>query len=163
MNLFKFASPEDLRGETIPLTFGWDIEGVSDSALFFKSLIKLLPSGCNLYLDSGCPSKELEQFFSKNLAISTTKIEAGTIWPFTGEGIHLKISEKILMELSELTTRHEDSEIAVHFHIFKGKEKILEWHDAFANVMLINTIISEDKIKEFCDIHQAKYQLLGES
>jgi hypothetical protein len=71
---------------------------------------------------------------------------------------HVPATVAVLNELTKIMTHHAAQELAVHIHVYRGNEVLLEWYDAFSDPLLMNGIISEEQIKIFSNKIKATFK-----
>src|SRR5438067_774102 len=74
--------------------------------------------------------------------------QSGTIWPVARK-FRCAFMPALCEELGALAERHAEPELLDHLHIYEGTTALLEWHDAFANAMLLSGTIEERRIAAF--------------
>ena len=137
----------------------WEVSGPKDFPSFFRGLIGFLPEGAIMRFESGCPSGELATFFASNSIPEKIPIPKGTIWP-KPQVFNVPATDQNLLELSELTEKYAEPEVAIHFHIYLNDYVLIGWHDAFLfdDPMYVSKKIPEDKIAIFCDSLSMTYK-----
>lgn len=126
----------------------WELSCPQDSRFFYKELYRIAEDGSILYLEDGSWDNEIRKFFEKNQT-DTSIIPGGTLWP-KPKASHLPITKDILSQLADIQERHAEPEIATHIHIYKGRNIILQWYDAFSDPIYIDGSVPEWKIEKFC-------------
>ena len=63
-----------------------------------------------------------------------------------------------LLELADISEHCAEPEVAIHFHVYKDDQVLLQWYDAFADPIYVSKEISEDRIKAFCEKLELKYE-----
>lgn len=126
----------------------WELSGASDFPALFAALPDLLPEGSMLYFEGGSPSGELREFLRVHSVPEPVHVAYGTIWP-RPRVFHIPANEQTLMQLAELTESCASPELAIHFHVYRGQTVLLEWHDAFAQPMLLAGELPEEQVRAF--------------
>ncbi len=135
----------------------WDIEeGEIDSTVFFELLPKYFGEATSIFVEGTSIEKEVISCYQKHQEKGKHLPGRQTIWP-RSKCFRCLFSEDLIKELSFLSLNHAYPELMDHFFIYKGEHAILEWHDAFANAMLISKVISEKKISEFASNLSLEY------
>jgi hypothetical protein len=135
----------------------WEVSCPKDYSCFFGALIDLIPHGAIAYFEGSHPRKELETFFADHSVPEVSHVAAGIIWP-RSQKYHVPATRDNLSTLAKIAQNYAEPVVAIHFHVYKDKRVLLEWHDAFSDPMLISKEIPEDKIKAFCDKLSVTYK-----
>ena len=98
-------------------------------------------------------------FFEKEAIESDIKIADGTLWPIPTIK-HVPVSKENLEILTELSKHCAEPEVAIHFHVYSGKNVLFVWHDAFDNPIYLSDLFSEEEVKAFCDELSISYEKL---
>jgi len=155
--ILGYVSAEERRGISLKPPF-WKAGPVRDLTIFLRALIHFVPSGSILYLEGGTPTKEILAFLENHTAEKTQKLALGTIWPIP-KIFHVPITQENLESLAKLTEKRATPEAAIHLHVYKGDKILLEWYDAFFDYpFYITKEIPEEKVKDFCDKLNTKYE-----
>ncbi len=128
----------------------WMLEGKSSFVKLLPALEKILSDDCVLYFEGGYYRGKLEKFLKAHSVTSPLNIAVGTLWP-KPECFHIPATKENISALVELCRGLADAELAIHFHVYSQGRVILEWHDAFAEPMILADEIGESKIREFAD------------
>ena len=138
---------EELKGIRLDLTQPfWELDGETDFPSLLSALIGFLPGGCTLYFEGGFSEGELVQFMKARQIQERIHVAVGTLWP-RPKYYHIPATSENLSELAEIAEHHAEPELAVHFHVYCEQKIILEWHDAFAQPMLLAGTLGEGKVK----------------
>ena len=110
-------------------------------------------------------------FFAEGTVISEDVIEcykkhfeegdlpgAQTILPKSGK-YRCKFSMGLMEELAVLSERHAEPELLDHLSLYKGNEPLLEWHDAFANIILVPRTVGEENVRKFASHFGLGYEV----
>ena len=136
------------EGEGIRLDISrshWEMDGPETFADLFKVLQGWLPEGAILYFEGGYPDAEITDFFNKQSIPEPVSVAKGTIWP-RPRICHIPATNAVLAELAVIMEHHAEPELAVHFHVYRDNTVLIEWHDAFAQPILMSGLISEEQI-----------------
>ena len=135
----------------------WEVSGPKDFPSFFRGLIGFLPEGAIMRFELGKSRGKLAMFFTSKSITETIPIPKGTIWP-KSQVFNIPVTDKNLLELSELTEKYAEPEVADHFHIYLDDDVLIDWYDAFNDPMYVSKKISQDKIASFCDSLSMTYK-----
>ena len=151
MSLFRRligATPkEELKGIRLDVNQPfWELDGETDFPSLLRALIGFLPDGCTLYFEGGSSEGELLQFMKSRQIGERVHVAVGTVWP-RPKYYHIPATTENLSELARIAEHHAEPELAIHFHIYREENIILEWHDAFTQPMLLAGTLEEEKVK----------------
>jgi len=149
--LLHITPKEELKGISLNLTPSfWKLEGKTDFPSLFRALRDLLPNGCILYFEGGSLRGRLLDFFNAQAITEQTHVAAGTLWP-RPDYYHIPATTENLTALAQIAESYAEPEIAVHFHVYRNGNVLLQWHDAFSHPMLLSGELSEDNIRTFAE------------
>ena len=140
----RIQSGEVHLGDTVP---AWRLSRVRDLTAFLLALRDLVPEDAILLLEDGAHDAELREFFRERAVPSQSPVPKGTFG--RTEDAHLPATHPNLTDLAEISERHAEPEIAIHVHVYKGDDILLQWHDALDDPMYVSKGIPEDKVKAF--------------
>lgn len=127
----------------------WDIEeGSVDSTSFFKLVHKYFGDSTTIFFEGTSIENDVIKCYQKHLEHGEFLPGRQTIWP-RSKCFRCRFSEKLMNELSQLSLNHAEPELMDHLSIYKGDQAILEWHDAFANAMLLSKSLPEETVAAF--------------
>ena len=137
----------------------WKIENPKRRCFseLFRALTYLVPPDSIAYFEDGSPGGALKTFFDERSVHEVSHVEMGTISLETPV-LHVPASSENLLELAEIAEHYAEPEVAIHFHVYKDDEMLLEWYDAFANPIFVSKELPENKIKEFCNRLSVGYE-----
>jgi hypothetical protein len=136
----------------------WAISSESiDPSRFLGSLLTLVPVGVLLFLEGGAHPPALRRFLERHALTDVSSRPAlGTAWPrhayFT-----LRALPGFIEELARLTASLPSPEICDHLHVFNEEQVLLEGYDAFAQPFLASGLLSEDRLRRFCEVAGCRY------
>jgi hypothetical protein len=128
----------------------WELDGKTDFPHLLRAIGDLLPEGSILYFEGGSSAKSLVDFFHAHEIPAQSHVAVAIMWP-RPTYYHVPATPENLSEVAELAERHVAPELAVHFHVYRNAEVLLEWHDAFGQPMLLSGTLSESKIRAFAE------------
>src|SRR5262245_34096176 len=135
----------------------WEVSGKTDFLALLMALPELLPEECVLYFEGGWPSGELLKFLQAHRIPERAHVAYGTIWP-KPTVFHLPATPKTMSHLAKLTCSCAYPELAIHFHVYRDQCVLLEWHDAFAQPMLLSGELPEQAVRRFAERLHMSYQ-----
>jgi hypothetical protein len=150
--LFKAVRSSELKGIHLDLRQpNWKVTNSKAIAPFLLELVNIIPEDAIIYLEGGTPPAKLKTFLAQRCVPEVAHVEMGTIWPRPLVH-HLPATRENILELANIAKRCATPEVAMHFHVYKNNEVLLQWHDAFCDDPLyISKDVPEEKIKQFCD------------
>jgi len=144
-----FSAFHHLRGLRLDATRGfWEVEGTTDFPALLRAVFEWFPDDSVLYFEGGSPNEELSAFMAAHAVPETVHIATGTIWP-KPKVFHVPATRENIDLLADLAERCAEPELAVHVHVYRDGEVLLEWHDAFAQPMLLAGSLGENTVREF--------------
>lgn len=148
--LIKWVPKEEREGIQLDLHVPhWTASSPKEFAAFFRALVDLVPEGAIAYLEGGSPPEDLQFFLKENPVREPSHVAIGTIWP-RPKVFHVPATPENLLRLADIAEHCAEPEIAIHFHVYKDCQVLLQWFDAFADPICISKEIPEEKIREFC-------------
>jgi hypothetical protein len=127
----------------------WEIDqGKVDGSDFFRSLPTYFPDATSFFAEGTSISEGVIECYKKYFEGGAYLPGAQTIWPKSGK-YRCKFSKELMEELAALSERHAEPELLDHLSLYKGKEPLLEWHDAFANIILVPRTVTEEVVRKF--------------
>ena len=141
------------REERVAISLGrdaaWQVRGVGDAQKFFLALRALVPPESVLALHES-QGKDVREFLREHAAATHTRVAAGTISP-RPEIYHIDCSAQNLTALAELASCHAEPEIAIHLHVYRKEQVLVEWYDAFDDPMQLSGVFEEDDVMRFSE------------
>lgn len=151
------SSKEELEGAHLDYDQQyWEVGGPNSFSVLLAALDGWLPEGSVLYFEGGCPDEEIESFLRQNSIPEQTHIAFGTIWP-KPDVFHVPATKDMMMSLCKIMEHHAEIELAVHFHVYRRTKVLIEWHDAFAQGMLVSGDFTEEQVKDLSEKFGTQY------
>lgn len=155
--LIGAASKQELSDLCLDLTRPyWELQGPPTFVDLFSILRGWLPPGSMLYLEGGYPDSELLAFLESHAVPGQVHIALGTIWP-RPRVFHLPAEPSTLDGLCRLMDHHAEPELAIHFHVYRGEQILLEWHDAFSQPLLLHGDMPEERVRQLAEAFGGTY------
>jgi len=149
--LFRVTPRQELDGVSFDTDEPfWELDGRTNFPRLFRALADLLPDDCILYFEGGSPRSMMQDFFRTHSIPEQTHVAVATLWP-RPTCYHIPATAQNLAHLADLTESCGEWEVAVHFHIYRSGRVLLEWHDIFANPMLLDGRVPAAKVKTFAE------------
>ena len=127
----------------------WEIDqGIVDSTEFFRALPKYFPDATTFFAEGTVISADVIECYKSHFEEGDYLPGAQTILPKSGK-YRCKYSKGFMEELASLSERHAEPELLDHLSIYKNNEPLLEWHDAFANIILVPQSVAEESVRNF--------------
>lgn len=124
----------------------WEVTGPRDFPALFRALDGWLGDDCVLYFEGGRPDAEIKAFLETVATPEQRRLPLGTLWP-RPLAFHAPASHAVLKRLAEIMERHAEPELAVHFHVYRGEDVLLEWYDAFSDPFRVSSSVPADQIE----------------
>jgi hypothetical protein len=156
--IFGAVSREEMSGIRLDMSRSfWEVSGQTDFPALLSALPDLLSGECVLYFEGGAPSGELLEFLRQHRIPERAHVAYGTIWP-KPTVFHLVAAAQTMGRLAELMRSHAYPELAIHFHVYRDQTVLLEWHDAFAQPMLLAGELPEPQVRAFAERLKMSYK-----
>ena len=121
----------------------WDIEeGIADPERFFALLPSLLPSATLFFAEGNAITRDVEDCYLRFADPGPYIPKRQTLWP-RSRLFRCSAEPAFFQALSHLGARHAAPELLDHLSIYEGERALLEWHDAFANAILLDATLPE--------------------
>jgi len=123
-------------------------EGITDPVAFFSALPHLLPEATHLEVQGSGIVSPIRAFYRAHRDGNRPR------WPRQGlslsrnDRFRCAVSPLFFGELARLATGRAHREITDHLAVFLHERVLLEWHDAFANALLLAPDLPEDRVRE---------------
>ena len=139
----------------------WEIdEGKVDSSLFFRLLSKYFDDATTLYIEGCSISYELIKFYEKHRENGKYLPASQTIFP-RSKKFRCAISHQFMGSLAEKAEHHAEPELLDHLSLYKNNKSLLEWHDAFANSIMVSSQMPESIVAGFSNELGLNYRKIG--
>ncbi|GAJ03065.1 unnamed protein product, partial [marine sediment metagenome] len=144
-------SDEEMAGIMLDWRACWEVSKIKSksSPAFFKAIGNLLPAGCTLCIEGTNICDEVKAFLEGHSVDEICKVQLGTYWP-RPEVYHAVASDEVFSALAELSERRAIPEICDHIYVYKNKEVLLSWNDAFSIPLYVSKRVAESSLKAFC-------------
>jgi hypothetical protein len=134
----------------------WRVEGTKDAAAFYRSLIPLASPGSVLYVEA-TTEKQVPAFLESRRVPDHPAIKQGTILP-RSDRYHIPATAENLQQLAILIDRAGIVFPAIHTHLYKGDQVIVEWYDAFSNdPLFVSGSLPEEVVARFAQAIGSAY------
>ena len=121
----------------------WDIDqGEIDSSLFFRLMAKYFPDVTTFYAEGTGISPDVIEYYERHLDEGEYLPRRQTVFP-RSRRFRCSFSPEFMAGLTRLAEHHAEPELLDHLFLYKGNDPLLEWHDAFANAILISRKVPE--------------------
>jgi len=128
----------------------WELDSKTNFPRLLRALVDLLPDGCVLYFEGGSPGQGLLAFQNTRQMPEQSHVAVSTLWP-RPRCCHMPATPQNLTDLAKAVKPWVTFELAVHFHIYRTTEVLLQWHDAFTEPMFLAGAFPENKVRAFAD------------
>ena len=129
----------------------WEVSGVRRADEFFRAVALLVPDATHLLLE-GAPAREVAGLIAVHVdEQSDYQAPRGTLWSLPpSRRFSLRASLSLYAQLREAAAHHAEPEICYHLHIYRDKEPLVQWFDAFGDPMLVAKSIPRAQVEQFC-------------
>jgi len=129
----------------------WELDEGServDSARFFEALWKHFPGATTFYAEGTSIARDVTNCYRQHAEEGKYLPAAQTLFPRSAK-FRCRFSAEFASALSGLAQRHAERELLDHLVVYKGSEELIFWHDAFANVLLVDSSVPEHVVRAF--------------
>lgn len=135
----------------------WTVSGVRSAASFFQAVPALVPDSTRLYLE-GAPDSDVLTLIADYIEEIPYEGPKGTLWswPRRNRRLTLKASSSLFARLAEAAAHHAGPEICSHLHLYRDKEPLLQWFDAFDSPLWVSRAVPQERMERFCLEAQGK-------
>jgi hypothetical protein len=127
-------------------TAPWGIDqGITDPARFFALMPEVFPDATVLFVEGTSISPVAERCYATFASPGPYIPDRQTFFP-RSKLFRCAASPGLFQALSKLAERGASPELLDHLALYRGDRPVLEWHDAFANSLLIDGTIPEQTV-----------------
>lgn len=135
----------------------WDIdEGIEDPERFFRLVPRLLPQATHLFVEGATVAGDVQACYSRYAERGPYLPKRQTLWP-RARLFRCLARPELFRELADLGAGHAVPELVDHLSIYQGEEMLLEWHDAFANAVVLDGSLPESTVAGLADPFGVRY------
>ena len=128
----------------------WELTGRTTFTEFLRVLARILPQRSVLYFEDGSPNGELKAFLDRTGMDDGPSVIPGTVWPKPRVD-RVPATAANLDELASLTEHCAEPELAIHCHVYRDREVLIQWCDAFSDPMFVSKQrFSEGSVQALC-------------
>ena len=129
----------------------WDIdEGITDPQRFFALLPSVLPTATLFFAEGTSIAKDVEQCYLRFANPGPYIPKRQTLLP-RSRLFRCSASPAFFEALSGLSVKHAAPEILDHLSLYEGGRVLLDWHDAFANAILLDAALPEAAVARLAE------------
>ena len=135
----------------------WIDEGITEPAEFFSALPEALPAATHFEVEGDRISAEAKALYAAHEDGSRMRSSRQALsW---SRRFRCVLSPKLFGELGRIATKGEPAKLFDHITIYDGDQKLLDWHDAFANSLLIAAEVPEENVRALASRFGVAYKL----
>ena len=135
----------------------WDIdEGIADLERFFKLVPDLLPEATHLFIEGSSVAGDVETLYARFADPGPYLPRRQTLWP-RSKIFRCVAARPFFDELADLSVRHAAPEVLDHLSIYERDRMLLDWHDAFANALLLDGSLPETTVARLAGAFGVEY------
>lgn len=110
----------------------------------------LVPDATHIFLE-GSPDPDIEALLTDAADDADYAAPVGTkwSWPQKNQRFSVRASSELLVCLSEAASHHAEPEISSHVHLYQGQEALVQWFDAFSDVILVSKSVAREQVERF--------------
>lgn len=128
----------------------WKVTGVKRAEEFFRAVPLLVPDATHMFLE-GSPDPDISALLAEAAADGDYAAPVGTIWswPQKNQRHAVRASSELFARLSEAASHHAEPEICDHVHLYRGREALMQWFDAFSDPLLVSKAVPRERVERF--------------
>jgi hypothetical protein len=124
----------------------WDIdEGITDPARFFALVPQLFPDVTLFFAEGTSITSAAARCYATFASPGPYLPHRQTLFP-TSKLFRCAATPGLFEALSSLAQGSAPPELLDHLALYRDDRAVLEWHDAFANAMLLDDTVSEQSV-----------------
>ena len=124
-------------------TNSWTIdEGITDPSRFLPLLPSAFPDATLLCVEGSSIAQDVMALYKAHRSRESNPSRRNTFFP-TAHRIACTFSGELFGSLVQLADAHASHELLDHLAVFDGTRCLLEWHDAFANALMVDGDVPE--------------------
>jgi hypothetical protein len=135
----------------------WDIDqGIRNAERFFRVLPKLFPDA-NLFIAQGSRiADDVAAFYRQHTPPPPSRPTDLSRFTLTRRYFCLA-SPEFFLELARLAAKKPREQLLHHLYLYRDDHQLIEWHDAFANALLLSPDLPESTIAALADKFGVRY------
>lgn len=128
---------------------GWEIqEGEVESTIFFPVLLQCFPDANTIFFEGTVIAGDVRKCYESYQLPGSFLPGSQTIFPKSNK-FRCEFSPALVEELVLLSDRFSEPELLDHLSLYKDNELLLNWHDAFENIIGIPSSVPEEIVIKF--------------
>jgi hypothetical protein len=129
----------------------WDInQGIEYPVPFFRLISKLLPEATLCCTEGTRIAPEVRDTYARHSAPERNPAPRNTFFPWAPRYV-CRCSPAFWLDLINTAQRRPAAEVLDHLFIYAGERCLIQWHDAFANAMLLDGSLPEATVAALAD------------
>jgi hypothetical protein len=121
----------------------WDIDaGIRNAEAFFRTLPKVFPDATLFVAEGSGITKDVAAFYRQHPSANTRRPPGLSRFPLVPRYL-CACSPEFFLALARLAKTTPREGLLYHLYLYQGDEQLLDWHDAFANALLVSPTVSE--------------------
>ena len=135
----------------------WDIDrGIRNAEKFFRGLPKLFPDA-NLFIAQGSRiANDVAAFYRRHAPAAPSRPAELSRFTLTPR-YFCHCSPEFFLELARFAAKKPREQLLHHLYLYRNGSQLIEWHDAFANALLLSADLPESTIAELANKFGARY------
>jgi len=135
----------------------WIDEGITEPGTFFSALAEALPGATHFEVEGDRISAEAKALYTAHEDGSRMRSSRQALsW---SRRFRCVLSPELLSELTRIASKGEPAKLFDHLTIYDGNRKLLDWHDAFANSLLLAPEVPEENVRALASRFGVAYKL----
>ena len=127
----------------------WDLDaGITDPTAFFAALPHLLPEATHLEVQGSAIAPPVRALYRAHRDGGRPRWSRQGFALGRNDRFRCAASPGFFGELARLGAGRPHREVTDHLAVYADERLLLEWHDAFANALLIAPDLPEERVRE---------------
>ena len=124
----------------------WDIEeGIRNAERFFRFLPKVFPDATLFIAEGSGITKEVATFYGR-YAPAEVKRPADLSRFALVPRYFCACSPQFFLELARFASTTPRQGLLYHLYLYRGNDQLIDWHDAFANALVLSAELPEETV-----------------
>ena len=138
------------------VTAPWDIDpGIENARRFFQLVPKVFPEATLFVAEGGRITSAVIAVYRQH---STTATNIPELQGLTLRNRHIcRFSPELFRDLARLARESSRTALLDHLSLYQNERWLLEWHDAFANAILLDATLPEATIAALAHPFRVRY------
>lgn len=135
----------------------WDIDaGIRNAEAFFRAIPKVFPDATLFVAEGSGITRDVAAFYRQHISANARRPPELSRFALVPRYL-CACSPEFFLALARLAKTTPRVGLLHHLYLYRGDEQLLEWHDAFANALLISPTVSEAAVAALANKFGRRY------